>query len=141
MLQFYIKVINHVYVAAQSVPKMPFPAMLAGNKPIMQHICGPTHATPSLHAIFLRPVQKRQNAALDSVWPVMSEFLIYQSEDGKTQLSVVLENETVWLSQKQLTELFGQAKGTVSEHIKLIFKAKATISSRGAFASAANAPG
>ncbi len=52
----------------------------------------------------------------------MSEFLIYQSEDGKTQLSVVLENETVWLSQKQLTELFGKAKGTISEHIKHIFE-------------------
>jgi len=52
----------------------------------------------------------------------MSEFLIYQSEDGKTQLAVVLENETVWLSQKQLTELFGKAKGTISEHIKHIFE-------------------
>ena len=51
----------------------------------------------------------------------MSEFLIYQSEDGKTQLSVVLENETLWLSQKQITDLFGKAKGTISEHIKHIF--------------------
>jgi len=52
----------------------------------------------------------------------MSEFLIYQSEDGKTQLSVVLENENLWLSQKQLTDLFGKAKGTISEHIKHIFE-------------------
>ena len=52
----------------------------------------------------------------------MSEFLIYQTEDGKTQLSVVLEDETLWLSQKQLTELFGKAKGTISEHIKHIFE-------------------
>jgi hypothetical protein len=52
----------------------------------------------------------------------MSEFLIYQAEDGKTQLSVVLEGEELWLSQKQLTELFGKAKGTVSEHIKHIFE-------------------
>ena len=52
----------------------------------------------------------------------MSEFLIYQAEDGKTQLSVVLENEELWLSQKQLTTLFGKAKGTVSEHIKHIFE-------------------
>jgi hypothetical protein len=51
----------------------------------------------------------------------MSEFLICQSEDGKTQLSVVLENETLWLSQKQITDLFGKAKGTNSEHIKHIF--------------------
>ena len=52
----------------------------------------------------------------------MSEFLIYQSEDGKTRLSVVLENESLWLSQKQLTDLFGKAKGTISEHIKHIFE-------------------
>lgn len=52
----------------------------------------------------------------------MSEFLIYQTEGGKTQISVVLENETLWLSQKQLTELFGKAKGTISEHIKHIFE-------------------
>ena len=35
---------------------------------------------------------------------------------------MVLENETLWLSQKQLTELFGKAKGTISEHIKHIFE-------------------
>lgn len=52
----------------------------------------------------------------------MSEFLIYQTEGGKTQISVVLENETLWLSQKQLTELFGKAKGTISEHITHIFE-------------------
>lgn len=52
----------------------------------------------------------------------MSEFLIYQTEGGKTQISVVLENENLWLSQKQLTELFGKAKGTISEHIKHIFE-------------------
>jgi hypothetical protein len=52
----------------------------------------------------------------------MNEFLIYQSEDGKTRLNVALEDETLWLSQKQLTELFGKAKGTISEHIKHILE-------------------
>jgi hypothetical protein len=37
-------------------------------------------------------------------------------------LDVRLEDRTVWLSQKQLTELFGKAKGTISEHIKHIFE-------------------
>ena len=50
------------------------------------------------------------------------QFLIYQSEDGSTRIDVMLEAETLWLSQKQLTELFGKAKGTVSEHIKHIFE-------------------
>jgi hypothetical protein len=50
------------------------------------------------------------------------QFLIYQSEDGSTRIDVMLEAETIWLSQKQLTELFGKAKGTISEHIKNIFE-------------------
>lgn len=50
------------------------------------------------------------------------QFLIYQSEDGSTRINVMLEAETLWLSQKQLTELFGKAKGTISEHIKHIFE-------------------
>lgn len=50
------------------------------------------------------------------------QFLIYQSEDGATRIEVMLEAETLWLTQKQLTELFGKAKGTISEHIKHIFE-------------------
>lgn len=50
------------------------------------------------------------------------QFLIYQSEDGSTRIDVILDAETLWLSQKQLTELFGKAKGTISEHIKHIFE-------------------
>jgi len=50
-----------------------------------------------------------------------NQFLIYQSEDGTTRIDVKLEAETLWLNQKQLTELFGKAKGTISEHIKHIF--------------------
>jgi hypothetical protein len=52
----------------------------------------------------------------------MSQVILYESEDGRTKLDVRLEGQTVWLSQKQLTELFGKAKGTISEHIKHIFE-------------------
>ena len=52
----------------------------------------------------------------------MNQFLIYQSEDGRTKLDVRLEDKTLWLNQKQLTELFGKSKGTISEHIKHIFE-------------------
>ncbi|MDD5287356.1 MAG: hypothetical protein PHD54_16010 [Desulfuromonadaceae bacterium] len=52
----------------------------------------------------------------------MSDFLIYQSEDGRTKIDVMLEAENLWLNQKQLTELFGKAKGTISEHIKISLK-------------------
>ena len=53
---------------------------------------------------------------------MIQPFLTYQSEDGSTRIDVVLESDTLRLSQKQLTELFGKAKGTVSEHIKYIFE-------------------
>ena len=52
----------------------------------------------------------------------MSQFLLYQSEDGRTKLDVRQDGQTVWLRQKQLTDLFGKAKGTISEHIKHIFE-------------------
>lgn len=48
-------------------------------------------------------------------------FLVYQSEDGQTKLDVRLEERTVWLNQRQLGELYGKAKGTISEHIRNIF--------------------
>ncbi len=52
----------------------------------------------------------------------MSEILIYQSTDGKTKLDVTLEDETIWLSQKQLCDLYNKSKSTISEHLKAIFE-------------------
>ncbi len=49
------------------------------------------------------------------------EILIYQSEDGNTRINVRLQNETVWLTQMQMTELFQTTKQNVSLHIKNIF--------------------
>ncbi len=54
--------------------------------------------------------------------PIAGEIVLYKSEDGRTKLDVRLEGETVWLSQRQLTELFDKAKGTISEHVKHIFE-------------------
>ncbi len=51
----------------------------------------------------------------------MSEIIIYQTEDGKTELEVKLENDTIWLSQKQMAELFGVTTPTINEHIKNIY--------------------
>ena len=50
----------------------------------------------------------------------MSE-IVFQTEDGIIKINVQLENETVWLTQKQLVELYQTAKSTVSEHIKNIY--------------------
>jgi len=51
-----------------------------------------------------------------------SELILYQSDDGQTKIQTRLEDETVWLTQAQLIELFGKAKSTISEHIKNIFE-------------------
>jgi len=50
-----------------------------------------------------------------------SEIILYQTEDGQTKIQTRLENETVWLTQAQMAELFGKAKSTISEHVKNIF--------------------
>lgn len=46
---------------------------------------------------------------------------IYQSADGQTQIEVRLESDTVWLTQKQMSELFDKNVRTINEHIKNIF--------------------
>ena len=50
------------------------------------------------------------------------EILLYQNQDGNIKIDVRLEEETVWLTQAQLCELFQKSKATVSEHLKNIFE-------------------
>jgi prophage maintenance system killer protein len=49
---------------------------------------------------------------------------IFKSKDGKTQVEVNFSEETVWLTQVQMSELFGKARNTISEHISKVFKEK-----------------
>ena len=51
-----------------------------------------------------------------------SELLIYQAPDGQVKIDVRLENETVWLTQAHMAELFGKGRSTITEHIQNIFK-------------------
>lgn len=51
-----------------------------------------------------------------------NNFIIYTSENGKTKVNVKINNETVWLSLEQLSELFQRDKSTISRHIKNIFE-------------------
>ena len=50
-----------------------------------------------------------------------TQILIYQNNDGAIKLDVRLEDETVWLTQEQIGQLFAKAKSTISEHINNIF--------------------
>jgi len=51
-----------------------------------------------------------------------TEILIYQSKDGITKIDVKLENETIWLSQYQLAELFQTDRTSIAKHIKNIYE-------------------
>lgn len=47
---------------------------------------------------------------------------LYYSKDGSVQIDVRLENETVWLIQTQIQELFGRERSVITRHINIIFK-------------------
>jgi hypothetical protein len=50
------------------------------------------------------------------------EIIIYEMPDGQTTIDVKLENDTVWLTQEQMANLFDKSKSTVNEHIKNIYR-------------------
>jgi hypothetical protein len=49
------------------------------------------------------------------------EIILYHQDDGSTEIKVRLEDETVWLSQQQIAELFGVARTTIVEHIGHVY--------------------
>lgn len=49
------------------------------------------------------------------------KIILYRSKDGKTSIDVKLDRETIWLSQKQLSELFNTERSVITKHIKNIF--------------------
>ena len=50
------------------------------------------------------------------------KIIIYQTEDGQTQIDVRLENDTVWLTQAQMSELFQTDRTSIVRHIHNIYK-------------------
>ena len=50
-----------------------------------------------------------------------NQIEIYQANDGTTQIKVQFEQDTVWLTQRQMAELFGKDVRTISEHIQNIY--------------------
>ena len=53
-----------------------------------------------------------------------NEIIIYQNQDSATKIEVRLEDETVWLTQNQIVEIFESSKANISEHIKNIVETK-----------------
>ena len=57
----------------------------------------------------------------DKTPPEPAKILLYQTKDGQTRLEVRLQEETVWLTQKRMAELFQKNVRTINEHIQNIF--------------------
>lgn len=54
--------------------------------------------------------------------PAKGQFLLYRAEDGELKIDVRFENETVWLTQQQLADLFHSSKQNISHHVNAIFE-------------------
>jgi hypothetical protein len=52
----------------------------------------------------------------------MNEIIIYQASNDQTQVEVKFEYETVWLTQKQMAQLFAKSLKTINEHIRNTYK-------------------
>jgi transposase len=63
-----------------------------------------------------------QKLALDAMQENTSQIIIYQTESGKTKLDVRFQDETVWLTQKLMAELFQTTPQNITIHLKNIFK-------------------
>lgn len=59
-----------------------------------------------------------------------NRIVIYQTEDGQTKVNVHFSDETVWLTQDQMAELFDKSKSTINEHIQNIYKENELIESQ-----------
>ena len=73
------------------------------------------------------------------------EIIIYQTEDGLTKINVNMQDETVWLSLDQMSELFQRDKSTISRHIKNVYaegelKKEATVANFATVASGRSSP-
>ncbi len=79
----------------------------------------------SLQAVLTLPDYYEKDAILylDKVNMIdKSEIIIYQTDDGLTKIDVRLDEDTVWLTQAEMFELFQSSKSNISEHIKHIFE-------------------
>jgi len=67
-------------------------------------------------------IHLKQSAVSEPSKLPSSELILYQTEDGRTQIQVKLQNNTAWLSLNQLAELFQRDKSVISKHIKNVFE-------------------
>ena len=59
----------------------------------------------------------KQNSSLE----LFSNFVVFQTENGKVNIDVFFQNETLWLTQKKIADLFEKDRTVISKHLKNIF--------------------
>ena len=69
----------------------------------------------------LRNLRMKKGSVMSDNLPDKGELIVYQTEDGRVKLDVRLENETVWLTQQMMAELFQTTQQNISQHIHNIF--------------------
>ena len=57
----------------------------------------------------------------NNIAPIQDEIVLYQSEDGNVKVDVLFQDETVWLTIDQMSQLFGKSRSTINEHILNVF--------------------
>lgn len=66
-------------------------------------------------------MSRKKTPDIDKTLPVQSQMLLYRTEDGRTRIEVRLQEESVWLNQSAMAELFQSTKQNISLHLKNIF--------------------
>ena len=66
-------------------------------------------------------MSEQQENRVNGMTTSHGELLVYQAENGTVKLEVRLENESLWLSQQQMAELFQTSKQNIGQHLKNIF--------------------
>ncbi|HDY89305.1 MAG TPA: hypothetical protein ENH82_14455 [bacterium] len=68
-----------------------------------------------------QPRYNEKDSAVNDLPDKQSQFLLYTGNDGKVNVDVFLKDETVWLTQKAIGELFGKERSVITKHLKNIF--------------------
>ena len=51
--------------------------------------------------------------------PTQNNFILYTAPEGEVKLTVLLENETIWLTQEQMSQLFDRERSVITKHIEI----------------------
>ena len=66
-------------------------------------------------------MSRKKTANEDQTLPAKSQFLLYQTEDGQTRIEVRLQDETVWMTQAAMADLYQTTPQNITTHLKAIY--------------------